>query len=238
LQEDGKIVVAGMVSDFVELYFLVARYNTNGNLDNSFNLSGFLVIRFSGLDEAKSVVIQPDGKWVIGGGTSNGQQFALARIRLNGTLDPAFGSGGKQITSIPLNIGSINAVVLSGNRLYAAGGYEFGPGISGLTAAYQLGSVSVLASNGRVDELPANKAFGVSVLPNPASTYFTLRAQSSGGGSVQLRVIDVMGKLMEQRIMPANGTINIGHDYQPGVYFIQVTQANENTVLRLVKAGK
>jgi uncharacterized delta-60 repeat protein len=238
LQEDGKIVVAGSVSDGVQRSFLVARYNTIGNLDNSFNFSGFLAISFSGIDEAKSVVIQPDGKSVVGGGTSNGQEFALARIRLNGTLDPVFGSGGKQITSIPLNFGSINAVVISGSRLYAAGGYEFAPGIRGLTAAYRLGSVSVLASNDRVDELPANKAFGVSAQPNPASTYFTLRAQSSTSGSVQLRVLDVTGKLMEQQIMPANGSIDIGHHYQPGVYFIQVTQGNENTVLRLVKAGK
>lgn len=239
IQGDGKIIVAGDVSDVNERHFLVARYNTNGNLDMTFNATGFLQISFLGQDQAKSVVIQPDGKYLVGGGTVNGQQFALARIRPNATLDPAFGTGGKKTTAIPNNIGSINKIVISGNRLYAAGGYQFQPGIAGLTAAYQLGTVAAiqgiqLANNDRV----IDNAFAIHALPNPSLTYFTLRSQSSASGQVQIRIMDVTGKIMEQRIMPTNGSIDIGHRYQPGAYLIQVTQGKEMKVLHLIKSGR
>ena len=78
LQGDGKIVVAGQAagSDFA-----VARFNSDGTLDTTFANFGKLTINFGFSDSAESVVVQPDGKIVLGGRARNlVDGYGLARI--------------------------------------------------------------------------------------------------------------------------------------------------------------
>jgi uncharacterized delta-60 repeat protein len=54
-------------------------------------------------DAAKSVVIQPDGRILVGGYAGNspdggGSDSVLLRLNTNGSLDTSFGTGGKVIT--------------------------------------------------------------------------------------------------------------------------------------------
>lgn len=137
VQDDGKIVVVGTYGGSAQ--FAVARYDPDGTLDETFGTGG-LVTTPMGLNDdtvlATSVVIQPDGKIVVGGtarvdtGTPpNGAQgFALARYLPNGDLDPAFGSGGRAFT-VMTGLGAdfcsgtvLNALALHGGNIYAAGG--------------------------------------------------------------------------------------------------------------------
>jgi uncharacterized delta-60 repeat protein len=72
-------------------------------LDSSFGTGGKVVTGFGDVDvEADSVVVQPDGKIVAAGFTTdlwNQSDFALARYNTNGTLDATFGTGGKVTTN-------------------------------------------------------------------------------------------------------------------------------------------
>jgi uncharacterized delta-60 repeat protein len=102
LQPDGKIVAAGFTRnpDFSNDVALV-RYNIDGSLDAGFGVGGKVKTDFAGShDEARSVVIQGDGKIVVGGNafiTGAARDFALARYNVDGSLDPTFGSGGKSV---------------------------------------------------------------------------------------------------------------------------------------------
>jgi uncharacterized delta-60 repeat protein len=91
IQPDGKIVVTGSVTD-VGNYAYVARYNTNGTLDASFNSGGIATLSIL---ELYGVALQPDGKIVAVGtnSTVNGD-FIVARLDTNGSLDAAFGTNG------------------------------------------------------------------------------------------------------------------------------------------------
>lgn len=107
LQSDGKIVVAGTTNDGGNnTNFALARYNTDGSLDTSFNSTGKVITDFAGShDEARAVVIQADGKIIVGGAgnpVSGGfaDHFALARYNTNGSLDASFNSTGKVTTNI------------------------------------------------------------------------------------------------------------------------------------------
>jgi uncharacterized delta-60 repeat protein len=91
LQADGKIVAAGMAGT----NFALARYNTNGTLDATFGSGGKVITDFGGNDVALGVAVRTDGKVVAVG---RGSGFALARYNSDGTLDTAFGSGGKTTT--------------------------------------------------------------------------------------------------------------------------------------------
>ena len=74
----------------------------------------FFNVTFGGVRElADVIVLQPDGKFLVAGVAIQGArlpiQSALARYNPNGTLDPAFGNGGKVVLQ---SIGLISALAL------------------------------------------------------------------------------------------------------------------------------
>lgn len=86
LQPDGKIIAAGGGGPG----FALARYDANGSLDTSFGPGGIVTEDLGPGDEAATgVVLQPDGKIVVGG-TADGH-FALLRFGADGKVDPNFG---------------------------------------------------------------------------------------------------------------------------------------------------
>jgi len=97
LQPDGKLVVVGDS----DANFALARYNSDGSLDGGFGAGGKVVTSFGGIDQASAVILQPDGKIVVAGQTDTGVSidFALARYNSDGSLDGAFGSGGRVTTN-------------------------------------------------------------------------------------------------------------------------------------------
>lgn len=102
IQNDGKIVVAGASNNGVNDDFALARYNSDGTLDNTFGSVGKVLTDFgSGSDRAYSVSIQIDGKIVVAGNTYTNNyvyDFAVVRYNSNGSLDSTFGSSGKVLT--------------------------------------------------------------------------------------------------------------------------------------------
>ncbi len=106
IQSDGKIVVAGSIINGSNWDFVLARYNTDGSLDNTFGTGGKVITDFAGQDDdGQSVVIQSDGKIVIAGQAYNGSNgdFGLARYNTDGSLDNTFGTNGKVTTDIASN---------------------------------------------------------------------------------------------------------------------------------------
>ena len=103
VQSDGKLVVAGYTYNGTNYDFALARYNTDGTLDTSFDGDGKLTTNFVKNDYANSVAVQTDGKIVVAGYVnSNGDfyDFALTRYNSNGTLDTSFAVAGKLKTDI------------------------------------------------------------------------------------------------------------------------------------------
>jgi len=105
IQSDGKIVVGGyagyMGSEDPEFFALV-RYNSDGTRDKSFGSNGKVMTQLSSFyDEVQALAIQPDGK-ILAAGLSSDRDFALARYNTDGTLDSTFGAGGKVLTEFPL----------------------------------------------------------------------------------------------------------------------------------------
>ena len=70
IQADGKIVVAGNTT--VNNDAAVYRLNPNGSPDTSFNLDGAYGPDSGGLESLTAVAVQPDGKIIAAGYTSNG----------------------------------------------------------------------------------------------------------------------------------------------------------------------
>jgi uncharacterized delta-60 repeat protein len=94
VQSDGKIVgTGGNQSDVV-----VVRWNTDGTLDTSFGGGDGIVTTDvgTGIDVSNDVLLQPDGKIVVGAlaTLSGNDSLVVLRYNSDGTLDSGFGSGG------------------------------------------------------------------------------------------------------------------------------------------------
>lgn len=91
IQSDGKIIIGGNFLKYNGTYcFGLARLNSDGSLDKSFNVG-------SGLNApAFKILIQPDGKILVAGNftTFNGvSRSRIARLHTNGSLDTTFKPG-------------------------------------------------------------------------------------------------------------------------------------------------
>ncbi|MCA9729538.1 MAG: hypothetical protein KC729_17760, partial [Candidatus Eisenbacteria bacterium] len=118
---DGKIVVAGTVFNGARYVYGVARLNTNGSRDLTFDVDGKQLLEFSvGPSHwATSVLVQPDLKIIEGGHV--GANFALARFNANGSVDTSFGASGKETVDFGGN-DYLNALALASNGwIYGAG---------------------------------------------------------------------------------------------------------------------
>jgi uncharacterized delta-60 repeat protein len=124
LQPDHKIVAAGWTFTAPGEDFALARFNPDGSLDPSFGDGGKVTTDFTTIDEVHAIVVQPDGKIVVAGQVL--ANYALARYRPDGSLDPSFGSGGKVLSSIQGDqgpLGGASALVLQRDgKLVAVGG--------------------------------------------------------------------------------------------------------------------
>lgn len=113
LQGDGKIlVVGGAASTSTPSDEFVIRYTSTGAIDLGFGTAGVVTLDFGGRnDEARAVLVQPDGKIVVAGTSFNGPLFldggvaTLTRLDGTGTPDPTFGSGGSVVFAPqPINV--------------------------------------------------------------------------------------------------------------------------------------
>ncbi len=94
VQDDGRVVAAGYVNDDVTgaTDFAVARFDTEGLLDESFGGDGMVTTDFEGdIDSARAMALQPDGKIVVAGGSQG--DFAVARYEGSKSASPPPGQG-------------------------------------------------------------------------------------------------------------------------------------------------
>lgn len=108
LLPDGRITVVGTWNSN---YYALARYLTNGNLDNTFGSNGTAVTPVSTVygccDASGGMILQPDGKVVVTGYTwyntpsfGTNYDMVLARFNTDGSLDTGFGTGGRVFTDL------------------------------------------------------------------------------------------------------------------------------------------
>jgi uncharacterized delta-60 repeat protein len=90
------------------------RYRKNGELDTSFGTGGIVTTRLGlTLSQANAVVIQPDGKIVVGGFSmevGRDRDFLVARYNADGSLDSTFGDGGVALTDLGGRRGGVKAM--------------------------------------------------------------------------------------------------------------------------------
>jgi uncharacterized delta-60 repeat protein len=146
VQTDGKIVA--VASDGSAVY--VVRVGTDGTPDPDFGTKGIASVpKFgtTGNDSIQAILLQADGKIVIGGTTTvasaQGTDAVVARLTDKGVLDSTFGNNGRTIVNGTYNGNdSISSLATAPDGSIVAGGTSQIPLSSVLTdrfAAYHFG---------------------------------------------------------------------------------------------------
>jgi hypothetical protein len=87
------------------------------------------------------------------------------------------------------------------------------------------------------DSLVTKEKATVRLFPNPAKNKAELEVKGFEGGTVQLQIVDVNGKLLrdDQRLLSSgNEHMVIMFSLQPGIYFIILKQKNRSVKKKLV----
>lgn len=127
----GRIVVAGFTDAGGSNDFAVGRVNPNGTLDPSFDGDGKLTIDFGFDDRATGVALRADDSIVVVGSSDGGfSDFAIARLKANGSLDPTFDADGKRSVSLG-GADFANAVAIQSDGAIVVAGYSDADGGTG-----------------------------------------------------------------------------------------------------------
>jgi uncharacterized delta-60 repeat protein len=193
---DGRITATGGTKGVSPGDLAVARYNSNGSLDSTFDSDGITTTDFSADsdDVGEGVVVQPTGSITvagIAGSGASGTAFAVVRYTETGNLDTAFGSGGKAsaVFGNPINNAFDILAQPDGKVVVAGGTADFTRGVTDFALARFLSAPTVLSvsvdvkpdSSTNVIPLQTNGVIPVAILTtdafdatsvNPASVCF------------------------------------------------------------------
>ncbi len=132
IQPDGKIVAGGETArrgpPASGSEFALARYTADGRLDPGFGAGGRTVTELTRADDRiTSLALAPDGTILAAGyaGYGRGADFALARYRADGRLDPGFGEGGLALASAGPGDDVLRSVAVRPDGTIVAAGYSF-----------------------------------------------------------------------------------------------------------------
>ncbi len=206
IQNDGKIIIAG---DFTSYNGTarnrIARLNTDGSLDSSFNPgTGFdLVVSTS--------AIQSDGKIILGGNfdTYNGTAIhnSIVRLNTNGTIDGTFDLG------TGINYGYINTTAIqSDGKILIGSNFSFTyNGLLIHSVARLKMDISTSISQTFVDDM-------INIYPNPSNGQFTLK----GNNITSIEVYNVRGeKVFQSTIHNPQSEIDLSTQAN-GIYFMKI----------------
>ena len=186
LQFDGKMVAVGQLSCTISAScptqgykFAFARFNTNGSVDTTFGTNGVITNNFSLMDDftnpgtlqLKNIILQPDGKLIVGLDTFDGSHyhFLLTRFNSNGSPDTTFGTNGEITTAFGNFDDHLHAIVLQpDSKIIAAGSTSNGTNTGIALARYLVANVksvtatfiSEAANDGTILESYQNSGVG------------------------------------------------------------------------------
>ncbi len=239
VQADQKIVFCGTSfqngSSIGEVTLF--RLNSDGTFDQTFGANGQVYTNLGILEFARSLVLQPDGKILVGAGSANsavdfnGSLWVL-RYNSDGSLDASFGTGGKAQTPIYAESPeSEDLLIQPDGKIIHAGTAD------GKIVVWRY--LNDLMSGS--EESPAFD-FQLQLLPNPTIENTHLGWVLESPAEVSCELYDAQGRLIQTMIpatlFPAGShgqTLNLGGEVVPGVYFLRFETNQGIQVIKLIK---
>ncbi len=240
MQPDGKILTGGYASDGQTFNFAAARFNPDGSPDNNFSFDGKLTTSIGTSDDiANDILIQPDGKFILGGHSFNGADNDIALIRYNndGTLDHSFGSNGKVTSDINGTFDFGLTMTLQPDLRLLVGGHSYSdPSNNDIAILRYLSGLNV----GLLDFSLLTDA--VSIYPNPIQGEAILEYSLKEKEAVDICLYDLSGKLIKTFLTKETKQkgshtqmIRLDSSVSAGPYIITLSNGVRNFSIRIIK---
>ena len=173
-----------------------------GDLDTSFAGDGKKTINFGGVDTANVVLVQPNGRIVVAGSTAKvptaPDRFCVARLRSNGTLDTAFGSGGKRVISFggdSLGESVFGAALQPDGKIVLAGGSDLRAAVARLNPNGSLDTTFSGDGKKTFNWAPGDFSRTQAVLVRPDGKLVVAGFSGPEGGDIQAARLKTNGAL-------------------------------------------
>lgn len=144
VQADGKVIVAGSSATANGTVISLVRFGRDGGLDATFGIGGKVLtpVGTLGGDVAQAVAVQADGKILVAGASDQGAtglDFAVVRYKADGSLDTAFGNGGKVVADFAGDADRAEALLVQADgRIVVGGEANTGTGAGGTGVDFAL----------------------------------------------------------------------------------------------------
>jgi uncharacterized delta-60 repeat protein len=201
IQPDGKILIAGTTGSIANGYdFAIARINTDGSFDNSFDGDGKVTVHISGDDFCYAMKLQADGKIVLAGSSGTGKiaDFSVIRLSATGVLDTRFG---KKLIAVGLSVDIAKGLAIQADGKIILGGYSF----NGLDNDP---SIVRLNSSGSPDNTFDGDGKKIYSMPGTDETINAVVLQADGkiilAGRKGLLNSDYLGRVLVMRLLGGN----------------------------------
>ncbi|MFO0555860.1 MAG: hypothetical protein U0271_46210 [Polyangiaceae bacterium] len=223
VQSDQKIVLAGITTRNGNADFGLVRYLTNGQLDTTLAGVGSVHTDIAGgmfYDEGKSLVIQFDGKYVIGGKGHNGtdDDFAVVRYTTNGALDTTFNGTGIVTTNYDLQPNEGNSIAQQPDGKLLLAGQSF-------NGADDDFAVVRYNTNGSLDDTFQGGVVTTPIGPG-TDTAFTVNVQPDGQILVTGNSFDGARNVFTAVRYNTDGTLDDSFD-DDGIFTLAVGETND-----------
>jgi uncharacterized delta-60 repeat protein len=193
LTSNNTMWLAGSVYNGTNWDIAIGRMTSAGQYDGTFGNNGTLVVPIGNYDDyGEKILIQPDGKVIIGGNTENATEddFVLIRLNTNGTFDNTFNQTGiLQYSISPLGDACYSMAFQPDGKLIAAGEAKTTTGWDFVIARF-LTELKV----GIIDFINGSQLL---VYPNPVQKNSVLEYSLANAEYLTISVFNTEGKLVK-----------------------------------------
>ena len=226
---DGRILIAGYVEDIngnTGLNFAIARFNSDGSLDESFGDDGYRFLDGgTNSDLGTSIDIQPDGKILFAGiKNSNFPSLLIFRLNEDGTTDSDFGVNGAVVIDDEVYNPSI-AIQSNGTALISGQGHTHVPTDK---PAFYIARILLDLNVGTLESNTTNS--GLMFYPNPINDHALLGYELLIDQYVEATIYTSDGTLVGMCLPKSRQTagkhkeqLHIAPDLSAGNYLLKIT---------------
>lgn len=232
IQQDQKIVLTGFAFNWV-YHVAIARYENNGQLDESFGYNeGYSFEGPSTIQQfSTSSILQPDGKILLAGYlniTYENTDFFLIRYNSDGMRDYTFGTNGYISTVMGGWTDQANSIALQSDSKIVLAGYSSMNSSVALTRYYN--DINLRVEDFEKSDIP------VIVYPNPATNVISLKFNSKHQfNNSEIRIYNSTNQLIVQSpLHDSISTIDVS-SYSSGIYFFCLTSNGRDSWTKFVK---
>jgi uncharacterized delta-60 repeat protein len=234
LQNDGKIVIAGMADEKIG----IRRFMPDGSTDSSFNGNGVkLIDEIAGISSPSGIYCQADNKIVITGTVNySNLNMLVVKLNTNGSLDPSFGTSGYSIIpKFGWDDVSFGMAPQSTGNILIYGYVTLGPGNFDM-AIYRINNSIITSTGNTFTELT-----NIVAAPNPVTSKLQISSNQIKSGKYTITVRTIDGRqLFSETITTTGNRLQYTCDaaaWPSGVLFVDIRGQGQFKTFRIVKAG-